>query len=87
MYSIVYDKEVNRHLKNLKGAKLLPKAMQLLNDMKADPFVVPPPFKQLRGELAGMYSRRINQKHRIFYAVDEDAKEIHVLSMWNHDFE
>ena len=35
-------------------------------------------------ELDGKYSRRINIQHRLVYDVDEDKKQIHIVSMWSH---
>ena len=56
----------------------------ILNLMSNDPFCYPPSFEKLCGELSGLYSRRINIKHRIVYEVDEEKKEIHIIRMWTH---
>jgi len=87
MYSIVFRKNVKKDAQNLKAAKLDKKAQTIFEAMKLDPFITPPPFKQLHGDKTGIYSRRINRQHRIFYTVDDITKEIHILSMWNHDLD
>lgn len=87
MYSIIFRKDAPKQLKNLKAIKLLDKVNIILDAMEKDPFVTPPPFKVLHGDKAGIYSRRINLQHRIFYTVDDTSKAIYILSMWNHDLE
>ena len=52
--------------------------------MKENPFFSPPEFKKLRGDLNGLYSRRINRQHRIVCSVNVETKEIYVLRMWTH---
>ena len=42
----------------------------LLTVLKRDPFQNPPPYEKLLGNMAGMYSRRINRQHRLVYEVD-----------------
>jgi len=43
------------------------RAKELLEILERNPLQNPPPYEKLRGELEGMYSRRINSKHRIVY--------------------
>jgi len=84
MYKILYDKVAIKQAKYLKSAKLEGKVRELLEAMKVDPFVTPPPFKALVGDKDGMYSRRINLQHRLVYSVDDISKEVYVHSMWSH---
>lgn len=35
-----------------------------------------PPYEKLSGNLTGYYSRRINIKHRLIYAIDENDKKL-----------
>ena len=39
---------------------------------------------RLVGDLAGMYSRRINIQHRLVYEVFEEERTVRVLRMWTH---
>ena len=44
----------------------------------------PPRSERLVGDLAGMYSRRINIQHRLVYEVFEEEHTVRVLRMWTH---
>lgn len=84
MYQIILSKKATEQKKRLKSAKLDEKAKALLNILAKNPFKNPPPYEKLVGDLKGLYSRRINQKHRLVYEVLEDQQTVHVLSMWTH---
>ena len=58
------------------------KVMGLLDLLETDPFTNPPPFKQLRGDLEGAYSRRINHQHRLIYLVDKEKRIVKIVMMW-----
>ena len=70
--------------KKLAAANLKPKAEALLAILATDPFQNPPPFEKLVGDLAGMYSRRINIHNRLVYEVLKKQKTVRVLRMWTH---
>ena len=71
-------------------------AIQLLAIIQENPFQNPPPYEKLKGDLEGLYSRRINKQHRIVYGVlpndenfiDENGKTykgiVKILRMWTH---
>jgi toxin YoeB len=40
--------------------------------------------KQLSGDRAGQWSRRINQKHRLLYMIDGDKVVVLLLSAYGH---
>jgi len=56
----------------------------LLKNLQDDPFINPPRYERLVGNLNGFYSRRINIKHRLIYSVDIDKHIVHVLRCWTH---
>ena len=85
MYKIEYHKKVVKEIKNIKESKLDTKLKSLIEILKTNPFQNPPPYEKLVGELAGLYSRRINIQHRLIYMVDEERKIIKILSVWSHD--
>ena len=88
MYQIILSKKATEQKRWLKSAKLDGKAKALLNILASNPFKNPPPYQKLVGHLKGLYSRRINQKHRLVYEVLEDKQIVHVLSMWmSHETE
>ena len=84
MYKVVLSKKAAKDRKLLKEAGLENSARNLLGILQVNPFQNPPPYESLRGNLTGLYSRRINYKHRIVYSVIEQETTVHVLRMWTH---
>ena len=84
MYSIVYDKKAVKDIPKLKAAKLDSKAKILIDLIRENPYRVPPPYKNLQGDLQDAYSCRINIKHRLVYEVMEEEQTIKIISMWTH---
>ncbi len=83
-YSIVYTRQARKDAKKLKGSHLAEKAKELLALIEESPFIDPPPYETLIGDLSGAYSRRLNIQHRLVYQVIEDEKTIKVLRLWTH---
>ncbi len=67
-----------------KGGGLKEKTIQLLDILKKDPFLSPPPFEKLIGDLSGAYSRRINIQHRLIYQVIKEKKVVKIIRLWTH---
>ena len=91
MYHIKYEKQAVKDIKNLKGAKLDGKAKSLIEILKRNP--LEPPFKELVGNLSGLYSRRINIQHRLVYEIFNEEVTINdvkyegtvkIVRMWTH---
>jgi toxin YoeB len=83
-WKVVYTKQARKDAKKLSSAGLKPRAQDLLDILKEDPYRAPPPFEKLRGDLAGAYSRRINIQHRLVYEILEEPRTVKVLRMWTH---
>lgn len=83
-WEVVYTKQAMKDAKKLAASGLKPKAQALLAVLAIDPFQNPPPFEKLVGDLAGVYSRRVNIQHRIVYEVFTKEKTVRVLRMWTH---
>lgn len=83
-YKIIFSKQAEKDKKLLKQAGLENKTKAILNKMIENPYVTPPSYEALRGNLRGFYSRRINIQHRIVYEVIESEKIIRILRMWTH---
>ncbi|MGV8145097.1 MAG: Txe/YoeB family addiction module toxin [Alkaliphilus sp.] len=60
------------------------KVVDLLNFIEVNPFSESPPVKQLKGDLKGFFSRRINQQHRLVYRVDKCKRIINITMIWLH---
>ena len=84
IWRIVFTKQAQKDAKKQSAAGLQPKAQRLLEVLSENPFLTPPTFEKLVGDLAGAYSRRINIKHRLVYQVIEEIKTVKVLRMWTH---
>lgn len=89
MYQIVYDKQAVKDIKNLKAARLDKKAKELIEIIKVNPFINPPPYEALVGNLKGFYSRRINIQHRLVYQVFRSESAdfegvVKIIRMWTH---
>lgn len=93
MYLVRFTRQAAKDAKLLKAAGLDAKAKSLVALVREDPFQTPPTFECLVGSLSGLYSRRINLKHRFVYEVipgpvneNGEAFEsiVKVIRMWSH---
>lgn len=83
-YKVVYSKRAVSQIPHLKSSKLDKKAKNLIELIKENPYQTPPTYEKLQGDLKGLYSRRINIKHRLVYQVEEEEQTVRILSMWSH---
>ena len=83
-WRLVFTKQAQKDAAKLRSAGLKPKAERLLRILSENPYQNPPPFKRLVGDLAGVYSRRINIQHRLVYQVLKESQTVMVLRMWSH---
>lgn len=85
MYRIVAAKQALKDFPNLTSAGLDKKAKALIELLKENPFQNPPAYEKLVGDMEGLYTRRINLKHRLVYQVDEENETVKIVSAWSHD--
>jgi Txe/YoeB family toxin of toxin-antitoxin system len=84
-YKIKLHKKAIKDKNKIKSIPALKRnAEELVEILKKDPFKSPPSYEELGGDLKGMYSRRLNRKHRLVYTVDRKEKVVKILSMWTH---
>jgi Txe/YoeB family toxin of toxin-antitoxin system len=83
-WQLLYTKQAQKDAKKLASAGLKPKAEELLEILRQDPFRTPPPFEKLVGDLFGAYSRRLNIQHRLVYQVYEEERFVKVIRLWTH---
>lgn len=86
-YKLVFSKtaqqDLARHRKS--GDKLVLKKLEkLLHELLEHPYTGTGKPEKLKHELQGLFSRRINKKHRLVYSVDDETKTISVLSAAQH---
>jgi toxin YoeB len=83
-WTLAYSKQALKDARKVKAAGLKPKVEELLAILEQDPFLTPPAFEKLVGDLAGAYSRRINIHNRLVYEVFRKEGVVRVLRMWTH---
>ena len=83
-WQLIFTRQAQKDAKKLAAAGWRPKAEELLDILKGNPFQNPPPYEKLVGDLAGAYSRRINVQHRLVYQVLEQDRVAKVIRMWAH---
>ena len=85
-YSIQLSSGFEKDISKLKAEniKLLAKVWELIFDIDKSPFTGKGKPEALKGNLSGWWSRRINQKHRLIYRIDETLKEIELISCYGH---
>ncbi|MCL2216672.1 MAG: Txe/YoeB family addiction module toxin [Defluviitaleaceae bacterium] len=96
MYDVKFTKIAAKDYDLLEKVGLHKKRDELLDIVEQDPFQYPPDYEIMKGDKKGVYSRRINRKHRFVYEVlpnvdgvkDENAQPyegiVKVLAMWTH---
>ncbi|MBS6062531.1 MAG: Txe/YoeB family addiction module toxin [Peptostreptococcaceae bacterium] len=84
-YKILIHKKAQKDKVRIeKIKKLKEKVSALIDILKINPYQNPHPYEKLVGDLKGACSRRIDIKHRLVYTVDEENKNVKILSMWTH---
>lgn len=83
-WRLVCTRQAKKDSRKLAASGLKAKAQELLDILGVDPFLTPPPYHKLMGDLAGAYSRRINIQHRLVYEVIEETRTVKIIRMWTH---
>ena len=84
-YEIFLLKEARKDKEKIKQFPAMRRSVDaLLAILRINPYQTPPPYEKLLGDMQGMYSRRINQQHRLVYDVDESEKIVRIIAMWRH---
>ena len=95
-YKLKFTHQADKDARLLEQAGLDRIAIRLLSLIKNNPFQNPPEYEKLKGDMKGLYSRRINRKHRLVYDVllnienikDENGEHylgiVKIISMWTH---
>ncbi|MEP2773777.1 MAG: Txe/YoeB family addiction module toxin [Fulvivirga sp.] len=76
-------KDIEKHKKS-GDRSTLKKIEKLLNELMDHPYTRTGQPEMLKHELAGLYSRRINKKHRLVYSVNEQVVTVYILAAWSH---
>ena len=64
---------------------LVEKVKALISLIELNPYTTPPSYEKLLGfKNKEVYSRRINNQHRLVYEVRKDENVVVVIRMWTH---
>ena len=81
-YRIVFTNAAKKDYKLVVKSPIKNAVYELLNQLESDPYKKP--YEPLIGDLKGAFSRRINIQHRLVYKIDDELKQVTILSMWGH---
>ena len=85
-YSVILSpvaaKDLARLRKNEPNA--FEKAFRLLNELSEHPRTGTGKPEPLSEDRAGQWSRRITQKHRMVYSIEDEIVQVYVLSSYGH---
>ena len=87
IYDIIILPNAQDHIKRWKKAgqkKILQKIDRLLDELEEHPRTGTGKREQLRGDVAGYWSRRIDKKNRLVYSIHDDVVTVEVISAAGH---
>ncbi len=86
MYELHLSNEAIAGLAKLKKSEPIAfkKAQKLLEELMLHPTSGTGKPKPLGGNRAGQWSRRITDKHRLIYEIDENIVTVYVLTTYGH---
>lgn len=86
-YTLVFTPEAERHLKawRMSGQKkTLKKIANLFEELRQHPTTGTGHVEQLKGDLAGLWSREINKGDRLIYGIENERVIVTVISLKGH---
>ena len=83
-WQVIYTKDAVKDMEKAFAAGFHSKILSLIELLRDDPFSRYPAYEKLVGDLSGLYSRRINHKHRLVYSVDTERAIVKIVSTWTH---
>lgn len=86
-YELILLPEAEDHLRAWKMAgqrKVLKKILDLFEELRVHPTSGTGKVEQLRGNYAGLWSRRIDKGARMIYRIEEDKVIVTVISLKGH---
>ena len=86
-YKIALTMEAEKQLLQWKKSgqkKDLKKIISLFKELEEHPTTGSGQIEQLKGDLSGYWSRRINKQDRIIYSIEEEVVTVNVISIKKH---
>lgn len=86
MFRLKFEDEAKEDLAKLKKSepKAFDKATKLLEELQDHPKTGTGKPKPLSRNRSGQWSRKITDKHRLIYKIEEEEVVVLVLSAWGH---
>ena len=81
-WDLVFTPRAEQDARRIAAAGLKPRVYELFTVLRSGPLQEHVPFEALVGELEGVYSRRINARHRLVYKVMPYGRVVKILRMW-----
>lgn len=86
-YTLEFSKtaldDIEKH-KKVGNKSTLKKLQKLLNELMEHPTTGTGQPEILKHNLKGLYSRRINHKHRLVYSIHEEIVTVYLLDAYSH---
>lgn len=88
MYKVTFTEQADEDLARLKRSEpqAYKKAQRLLLELIDHPREGTGKVKELKYGLKGLWSRRITDKHRLFYEIQDEVISVVVVQAWGHDY-
>ncbi len=86
-YKLILMPEAERHLQEWRKSgqkKTLIKIANLFEELCQHPTTGTGKVEQLKGDLEGFWSRRINKESRLIYKIEEEIITVFVVSLKGH---
>ncbi|GHT68397.1 hypothetical protein FACS189452_08000 [Bacteroidia bacterium] len=86
-YKLEFTDDADEHLQaHIKAGnkQLLTKIYSLFEELQEHPQTGTGKPKLLKYKSAGVWSRRINDKHRLLYKIENETLTVFVISLWGH---
>lgn len=86
MYNLVFSTSAIEDLAKLKKnePQVFKKANKLLQELTEHPMTGSGKPEMLKGNRSGQWSRRLSQRHRLVYEIQNDQVQILILSAYGH---
>ncbi|MDE6027676.1 MAG: Txe/YoeB family addiction module toxin [Muribaculaceae bacterium] len=87
IYELIFTPEAEQHLLGWKKSgqkKILKKIADLLDELRYHPTTGTGKVEQLRGNLPGLWSRKIDKGSRLIYKIEEERVIVIVVSLKGH---
>ena len=84
--NLTAEKDFSKH-KKAGNTSTIKKILTILNELKEHPYTGEGQPEELKFDLKGLWSRRINKKDRLIYEVKEEIVTVFVIAAMGHYFD